>query len=341
MIKDSFKMGKEYSYSPPFEITNEIIELVAQITELTGMIIVSEKLSSNPVLRRENRIKTIYSSLAIEQNTLTFEQVTDVINGKRILAPPKDIKEVKNAYEIYEKLTLLNPYSIKDLLKAHKILTVDLINENGRFRTKGAEVYQGSQLIHAGTPPQYIPELIDQLFSWLKKSKVHPLIKAFHYEFEFVHPFQDGNGRLGRLWHTLILSKWKEFFAWLPIETLIQKKQQKYYEAINLSNNIGKPTSFVTFILEIIKETLEELQKNDLKMTDILTDKMTDKELQRLKIMEEYFEKNNYIDNSEVQKILNVSDSTVRRFFNKLLKNGILEAIGENKGRKYRKINKI
>ena len=175
-------MEKEYGYSPPFEITNEIIELVAQITELTGMIIVSEKLSSNPVLRRENRIKTIYSSLAIEQNTLTFEQVTDVINGKRILAPPKDIKEVKNAYEIYEKLNLLNPYSIKDLLKAHKILTADLINESGRFRTKGAGVYQGSQLIHTGTSSQYIPELIDQLFSWLKKSKVHPLIKAcvFH-----------------------------------------------------------------------------------------------------------------------------------------------------------------
>jgi len=186
------------------------------------------------------------------------------------------LRENDKAIEIYEKLNLLNPYSIKDLLKAHKILTADLINESGRFRTKGAGVYQGNQLIHAGTPPQYIPELIDQLFSWLKKSKVHPLIKAcvFHYEFEFIHPFQDGNGRLGRLWHTLILSKWKEFFAWLPIETLIQKRQQKYYEAINLSNNIGKSTPFVTFILEIIKETLEELQKNDLKMTDILTDKM-------------------------------------------------------------------
>lgn len=136
---------------------------------------------------------------------------------------------------------------------------------------------------------------------------------------------------------SLILSKWKEFFAWLSIETLIQKKQQKYYEAINLLNNIGKSTPFVTFILEIIKETLEELQKKDLKMTDILTDKMTDKELQRMKILEMYFEKNNYIDNSEAQKILNVSDSTARRFLNKLVKDGILEAVGEKKGRKYRK----
>ena len=131
-------MEKEYDYNPPFEITNEIIELVAQITELTGMIIVSEKLSSNPVLRRKNRIKTIYSSLAIEQNTLTFEQVTDVINGKRILAPPKDIKEVKNAYEIYEKLSLLNPYSIKDLLKAHRVMMEGLIPENETFRSGGA-----------------------------------------------------------------------------------------------------------------------------------------------------------------------------------------------------------
>ena len=136
-----------------------------------------------------------------------------------------------------------------------------------------------------------------------------------------------------QFWHTLILSKWKEFFAWLPIETLIQKKQQKYYEAINLSNTAGESTPFITFVLEIIKKTLEELQKNDLKMTDILTDK----ELQRLKILEEYFEKNKYIENNKAQKILNISDSTVRRFLNKLLKNGILEAFGEKKGRKYRK----
>ncbi len=332
----------EKEYNPPFKITDEIVNLVAEINELTGMIIVLEKLSFNPVLRRENRIKTIYSSLAIEQNTLTFEQVTDVINGKRVLAPPKDIKEVKNAYEIYEKLTLLNPYSIKDLLSAHKIMTAELINESGRFRTKGAGVYQGSQLIHAGTPPQYIPEVIGQLFLWLKKSKVHPLIKAcvFHYEFEYIHPFQDGNGRIGRLWHTLILSKWKEFFAWLPIETLIQKKQQKYYEAINLSNNIGEATPFITFILKIIKETLEDLQKNDKKMTDIMADKMTDKEYQRLEILEEYFIKNKYIGNNEVQKILNISDSTARRFLNKLVEIGILEAVGERKGRKYKKVQK-
>ena len=152
-------------------------------------------------LRRENRIKTIYSSLAIEQNTLTLEQVTDVINGKRVLAPPKDIKEVQNAYEIYERLDELDENSVKDLLLAHKIMTSELIKESGRFRSKNAGVYQGDKLIHMGTLPEYIPELINNLFLWLKKSEEHPLIKAavFHYEFEFIHPFQDGNGRVGRL----------------------------------------------------------------------------------------------------------------------------------------------
>ncbi len=335
------------NYNPPFKITDEITNLVIEIGELTGVISVSQKLSQNPVLRRENRIKTIYSSLAIEQNTLTLEQVTDVIKGKRILAPPKDIKEVKNAYEIYEKLELLNPYSVKDLLKAHKIMTSELINESGRFRSKGAGVYQGTQLIHAGTPPQYIPELIEQLFLWIKESKIHPLIKAcvFHYEFEFIHPFQDGNGRIGRLWHTLILSKWKAFFAWLPIETLIQKRQQEYYEAINLSNNLGESTPFILFSLKIIKESLEELElggeKNERKMTDILTDKMTDilseKEIERVKILNNFFEKNEFIGNSELKKLINVSDSTARRFLNKMTEIKFLEAVGKKKGRKYRK----
>lgn len=326
-------------YNPPFTITEEITNLVIEIAELVGIIYMSKKLTSNPILRRENRIKTIYSSLAIEQNTLTLEQITDIIAGKRILAPPKDIKEVKNAYEIYEKLDTLNPYSIKDLLKAHKIMTLELIGESGCFRSKNVGVYQGSKLIHTGTPPQYIPELMKQLFLWLKKSEVHSLIKScvFHYEFEFIHPFQDGNGRIGRLWHILILAKWKGFFAWLPIETLIHKKQQKYYEAINVSNNLGESTPFILFSLKIIKEALLELQKDNREMTDKTIDKITDKERERLKILEKYFKENKFINNKEVQKLLNISDSTAKRFLNKLVKNNILEAIGENKGRRYKK----
>ena len=283
-------------------------------------------------LKRENRIKSIYSSLAIEQNTLTLEQVTDVINGKIVLAPPKDIKEVQNAYEIYERLEELNENSVKDLLLAHKIMTSELIKESGRFRSKNAGVYQGDKLIHMGTLPEYIPGLINNLFLWLKKSEEHPLIKAavFHYEFEFIHPFQDGNGRIGRLWHSLILSKWKKFFAWLPIESLVQKCQKEYYIAINNSNRDGESTEFILFMLKIIKETLIELieiQKS--------TDKSTDKNKEKIKSLIEYLDQNNSINNKEAQNLLNISESAAKRFLNKLVKENILEAVGEYKARKY------
>lgn len=327
-------MRKELS--PPFKITNEILNFVYEIGELVGKISAEKEFEKNLTLRRENRIKTIYSSLAIEQNTLTLEQVTDVINGKRVLAPPKDIKEVQNAYEIYERLEELDENSVKDLLLAHKIMTSELIKESGRFRSKNAGVYQGDKLIHMGTLPEYIPELINNLFSWLKNSKEHPLIKAavFHYEFEFIHPFQDGNGRIGRLWHSLILSKWKKIFAWLPIESLVQKYQKEYYISINNSNRDGESTEFILFMLRIINETLIELVENK-KTTDKMTDKMTDKNRERIKLVIKYLSQNNSINNKEAQNLLDISESAAKRFLNKLVKENILEAVGEYKARKY------
>ncbi|HHV13623.1 MAG TPA: Fic family protein [Clostridiales bacterium] len=242
-------------------MTEDITNLVIEIGELTGIITLKENMPANPILRRENRIRSIHSSLSIEQNTLTVEQVSNVINGKRVLGPPQDIREVQNAYEAYELLTRLNPYSIKDLLKAHKIMMGDLVKEAGLFRSKGVGVYAGDDLIHAGTPPQYVPELISELFAWLKESSLHPLIRSciFHYEFEFIHPFSDGNGRIGRLWHTLILSKWKVFFLWLPIETLMKERQEHYYIALNAANTSGESTVFVHFMLCVIRDTLKEL----------------------------------------------------------------------------------
>ena len=323
-------MKKELS--PPFKITNEILNFVYEIGELVGKISAEKEFEKNLTLRRENRIKTIYSSLAIEQNTLTLEQVTDVINGKRVLASPKDIREVQNAYEIYERLEELNENSVKDLLLAHKIMTSELIKESGRFRSKNAGVYQGDKLIHMGTLPEYIPELINNLFLWLKKSEEHPLIKAavFHYEFEFIHPFQDGNGRIGRLWYSLILSKWKKFFAWLPIESLVQKCQKEYYIAINNSNRDGESTEFILFMLNIIKETLIELIE-----IQKVTDKVTDKNKEKIKSLIEYLDQNNSINNKEAQNLLNISESAAKRFLNKLVKENILEAVGEYKARKY------
>ena len=327
-------MKKELS--PPFKITNDILNLVYEIGELVGKISAEKEFEKNLTLRKENRIKTIYSSLAIEQNTLTLEQVTDVINGKRVLAPLKDIKEVQNAYEIYERLEELDENSMKDLLLAHKIMTSELIKESGRFRSKNAGVYQGEKLIHMGTLPEYIPELINNLFLWLKNSKEHPLIKAavFHYEFEFIHPFQDGNGRIGRLWHSLILSKWKKFFAWLPIESLVQKYQKEYYIVINNSNKDGESTEFILFMLEIIKETLIELVETQ-KMTDKVIDKMTDKNKERVKLLMKYLGQNDSISNKEAQSLLGISEATARRFLNSLVKENLLVAVGEYKARKY------
>jgi len=327
-------MKKELS--PPFKITNEILNFIYEIGELVGKISAEKEFEKNLTLRRKNRIKTIYSSLAIEQNTLTLEQVTDVINGKRVLAPLKDIKEVQNAYEIYERIDELDENSVKDLLLAHKIMTSELIKESGRFRSKNAGVYQGDKLIHMGTLPEYIPELINNLFLWLKNSKEHPLIKAavFHYEFEFIHPFQDGNGRIGRLWHSLILSKWKKLFAWLPVESLVQKYQKEYYIAINNSNRNGESTEFILFMLRIINETLIELIETE-KMTDKLTGKMTDKNEERTKLVIKYLNQNNSINNKDAKNLLDISEATARRFLNKLVKENILEAVGEYKARKY------
>lgn len=250
-------------YKPPFTINEEITNLVIEIGELVGKISVSENLKVNPKLRRKNRIRTIHSSLAIEQNTLSISQVTDVINGKRVLAPPQDILEVKNAYEAYEMLKELNPYSVEDLLKAHKMMTAGLIPESGIFKPENNGVYAGDILIHPGSPAKYTPELMGELFEWLKETKLHPLIKAsiFHYEFEFIHPFSDGNGRMGRLWHTLILREWKDFFAWLPVETIIYDNQDAYYAALNYSNNVGDSAAFVEFMLTAILKALQELSE--------------------------------------------------------------------------------
>ena len=250
-------------YEPPFTMTGEITSLIVEIGELVGSISTYEAMNPNPVLRRESRIRTIHSSLAIEQNTLTLEQVTDVINGKRVLGSPQDIHEVKNAYEAYERISALDPYSVKHLLSAHKMLMDGLVKEAGTFRSGNVGVYAGTELIHAGAPSKYVPDLIRQLFSRLKESKFHPLVKSciFHYEFEFIHPFQDGNGRMGRLWQSLILQKWKDIFAWLPLETFVYENQQAYYNVLGHADDQGDSTEFVEFMLGMIRDALQEISK--------------------------------------------------------------------------------
>lgn len=247
---------------PPFEITTVILSDVATISELVGSIGSTQNLSTNPTLRRQNRIKTIYSSLAIEQNTLSLEQVTAVLSGKRVLAPPKDIAEVQNAYEIYDHLSELNPYSVEDLLLAHRVMMRDLVSEAGMFRSRPVGVVDSEgNILHFGTLPQYVPDLVEELLQWTEESPLPLLIKScvFHYEFEVIHPFADGNGRIGRLWHTLLLSQWNPLFAWLPVESIIHDHQQEYYDAINRSNALGEGTPFLEFMLGVIKEALQEV----------------------------------------------------------------------------------
>lgn len=318
------------NYTPPFTATESITNLVIEIAELTERISLSDRLSRNPKLRRENRIRSIHSSLAIEQNSLTMDQVSDIIDGKRVLGPPQDIREVKNAYEAYELLTRLNPYSIKDLLKAHKVMMSDLVKESGTFRSRGVGVYAGTELIHAGTPPQYVPDLMGQLFTWLKESKLHPLVKSyiFHYEFEFIHPFADGNGRLGRLWHTLILAKWREFFLWIPIETMIHERQDAYYQALNASNAAGESTVFVEFSLKVIRDLLLELSENGTGQEDIGQNSTEDKLLALLRQGERHTAKSLALE-------LGISERQVQRILKELKEAGIIERIGANRGGKW------
>ncbi len=246
---------------PPFHVTDKMILLIAEISEQVGRMAVQQERTINPHLRRENRIRTIHSSLAIEHNSLSLEQVTAILDGKRVLGNPNEIKEVQNAYEAYELMLGLNPLSVDDLLKAHKLMMNGLVLENGRFRSGGVGVFEGEALIHMALPAQFVPEHIQNLLIWYEQSELHPLIKSavFHYEFEFIHPFVDGNGRLGRMWHSLLLGKWKELFFWLPMEELIQSRQKEYYEALGAADMQADSAGFVELMLEIIRDSLLEI----------------------------------------------------------------------------------
>ena len=255
----------EETYNPPYTITNKIVDLIAGISELIGHITVTSGLNNNPKLRRANRIKTIQASLAIENNTLTVEQITALLNGKHILGTPAEIKEVKNAYEVYEQLLTFNPYSVSNLLKAHGILMADLVKNAGHFRTGGVGVFKGRQVVHMAPPAEFVPEHIANLINWYQKSTAHPLIKSavFHYEFEFIHPFADGNGRMGRLWHTLLLAEWKEILAWIPVETLVKERQEEYYDALGKADKEADSTVFVEFMLTALRDALKEIPPTD------------------------------------------------------------------------------
>jgi len=314
-------------YTPPFTVTDEILHLVSEISEQIGTLnaLLGERMPS-PMLRKENQIKTIHSSLAIEHNSLSLQQVTDVIDGKHILGAPDEIQEVKNALQAYQLMLQLDAFSEADLLRAYSLMMADLVENAGHYRKGSVGVFDGDKCVHLAPPADRVPTLMADLFAWIKQTKTHPLVSScvFHYEFEFIHPFMDGNGRMGRYWQTLLLSRWKGIFAWLPVETIVKKHQQEYYQAIAQSDAKGDSTDFIVFMLKCILQTIQEQQKVTDKVTDKVADKSGTKVLNLIR-------NNPSVTIPEMMQALGMSDSGVRKILRRLQQQGALRRIGANK----------
>ena len=314
-------------YTPPFTITDEILRLVSEISERVGElnVMLGERMPS-PMLRKENQIKTIHSSLAIEHNSLSLQQVTDVINGKHVLGAPNEIQEVKNAVQAYQLMQSLDAFQEKDLLRAHGLMMADLVDNAGRYRKGGVGVFAGEQCIHMAPPADNVPFLMADLFEWISTTDTHPLVSScvFHYEFEFIHPFMDGNGRMGRYWQTMLLSRWKGIFAWLSVETIVKQHQQDYYDAIAQSDSQGNNTIFIIFMLRCILQTIKEQQKVTDKVAYKVTDKSEDKLLNIIRATPA-------ITIPQLMQMLSLSDSGVRKILRRLQQQGRIVRIGANK----------
>ena len=310
---------------PPYNITDKMLTYVSNIMKKIGELDYIT-LNKKPELRKQNRINSIHSSLAIENNQLSINQVKDVIDGKVVLGDRKDIQEVKNAYNAYNELNNINPYDIEELKRVHGIMTFLIEEESGMFRTHGEGVYDGDRLIFMCPPADLVPSHMKDLFSWLNEAKevVHPLIlsSVFHYEFVFIHPFGDGNGRMARLWQTAILSKWEKAFEYIPIESLIKKYQDDYYNAISKCNAVGNSNEFIEFMLKMIDETLSELLVN---ATQETTQETTQEKLISL------IKENPSITQGELAVRLGVTRDGVSYNIKKLKEQGKLERVGSTK----------
>ena len=261
------------SDTPPFTLTSKMLHFVAEISAEMGRQGLRAESPLAPTLRRGNRLRSIQASLAIENNSLSLEQVTAVIAGRRVLGPPQEIQEVRNAFAAYEAMEGWKPWTEKHLLAAHRLLMQGLVDSAGRYRRGGVGIAQGTQIVHMAPPASRVPGLMKDLLGWLKRTDAHPLISScvFHYELEFIHPFADGNGRMGRLWQTLILSQWNPLLAYLPVETVIRERQAEYYRALAASDKQGQSTLFIEFLLSALLQALREAA-----VTDQVSDQVTD-----------------------------------------------------------------
>ncbi|MGY6649733.1 Fic family protein [Wenyingzhuangia sp. IMCC45574] len=312
---------------PPYDITSKILKLIASISEKLGEINATFLDKPSPTLRKQNKIKTIYSSLKIEGNTLTEEQITALLENKRVLGPEKDVIEVLNAIKVYETVNFLKATSEKDFLKAHKTLMSELIDKPGAYRKQGVGIVKGSKVEHLAPPFENVPFLMKDLFEYLKTDEIE-LIKScvFHYEMEFIHPFLDGNGRMGRLWQTLILIAKYPVFEFIPFETLVSENQGEYYKVLSICDKEGKSTKFIEYMLSIIEKSLNELLKFNNRNFN------TEQRLEyfsKLEIVE--FSRKDYMDTFK-----DISSSTASRDLKKGIELGIFVKIGEMNKTKYR-----
>ncbi len=316
---------------PPYEITSLILKYISSISEKIGAINAKYLIKTNPKLRKQNQIKTIHSSLSIEGNNLSVEQVTAILENKRVVGSQKDITEVLNALEVYKDLKKLKYHSEKDFLKAHKILMTNLIENSGKYRKKGVGIVKGSKVEHIAPPYENVPYLMKDLFQYLKNKSEISLIKScvFHYEMEFIHPFMDGNGRMGRLWQTLILMEEYSVFEYLPFETLISKNQTAYYKSLSVSDKEGKSTKFVEYMLNIIDQSLSELLENSIK-------KLSDEN--RIQIFIETFTEE-FTRKDYLTYFKDLSSATASRHLRKAVEIGIIIKQGDKKTTTYRKNN--
>ena len=323
----SVKMSDKYE--PPFKINTAIVNLAAEISALVERVAIRLEQSDSLRLHRINQIQSIHSSLAIEGNSLSEGQVSDIIDGKRIIAPEREILEVKNALRTYELYPSLKAFSEKDLLKAHAVMMQGIIPDAGKYRNCNEGVFKGNKCVHFAPPPNMVPILMKNLFSWLKNSKDHWLVRScvFHYEFEFIHPFRDGNGRIGRLWQSLILGKWNPLFAHLPVENLVYANQQAYYNAINASSAAGDCGIFVEFMLNRILDSLKALQKIDAVVDARKPFVLTDRQKKIVSLLK----KNNFATEKGMAEKFAVTTRTIERDLAKLQDNGILERAGSKR----------
>lgn len=318
---------------PVFTITNHMINLIFEMSQkLTRLEIEQERQLH---LRKENRIRSIHSSLAIEKNSLSLEQVTDIINGKRVFGQPQEIKEVQNAYEAYNHLFTLNPYDITDFLSAHKLMTQGLIKESGQFRKRDVGVYDSAgNVIHVGARPQFVPNLIEKLFNWARETDVFEPIKScvMHFEIEIIHPFADGNGRMGRVWQNLILARWNPVFEWIPVETIVYENQQRYYDTLEICNKKNDSTEFIEFMLEVILLALQEYDDPNYKE---LIATLNQPEQIFFGVIQEYLKSHQTVTAKVASQLSNRPIGTVRRYLVKFVDIGLLELTGSNRDRQY------